>query len=162
AASYQTITVAYRTVDGTASAGAADFISTSGTLTFNPGETAKTVAVTIRGDTIYETDETFILELSSPTNASLGTASATGTTTYDGTERLLVNLSNPSNAGLETTSAEGIIGDDDFPTVSAASASVVEGNAGTTDLVFTLTLSNPSAFAVAVNYATADGSATAG
>ena len=48
------------------------------------------------------------------------------------------------------------------PAISIADASVVEGNAGTTSLVFAVTLAAPSAQAITVNYATTDGSATAG
>jgi Zn-dependent metalloprotease len=48
------------------------------------------------------------------------------------------------------------------PALAIGDASVVEGNAGTTDLVLPVTLSTASATPVTVDYATADGSATSG
>ena len=56
-----------------------DYRSKSSSLTFNPGDASKTITVTLCPDDQYEGDETFIVTLSSPTNATLGTASATGT-----------------------------------------------------------------------------------
>src|SRR5262245_19221206 len=76
------VTVSYATADGTATAGS-DYTATSGTLVFAPGETSKTVAVPIVGDTAIESDETFTLRLSNPVNATLGTATASGTITND-------------------------------------------------------------------------------
>jgi hypothetical protein len=76
------VSVAYATADGTATAGS-DYTATSGTLVFAPGQTSKTVAVPILGDTAYEPDETFMLTLSNPVNATLGTATATGRITSD-------------------------------------------------------------------------------
>jgi len=76
------VSVAYATADGTATAGA-DYTATSGTIVFAPGQTTRTVAVPVVGDTAYEADETFSLALSNPVNATLGTATATGTITND-------------------------------------------------------------------------------
>ena len=76
------VTVAYATANGTATAGS-DFGTTSGTLTFAPGEKSKTIAVPIVGDTVGEPDETFTLALSNPVNGVLGQATATGTITND-------------------------------------------------------------------------------
>jgi hypothetical protein len=76
------VSVAYATADGTAAAGS-DYTATSGTLVFGPGQTNKTVAVPIIGDTAYEPDETFTLTLSNPVNGTLGTATATGTIRND-------------------------------------------------------------------------------
>ncbi|MYE02650.1 MAG: hypothetical protein F4Y03_15515, partial [Alphaproteobacteria bacterium] len=73
-----TVTVAYATADGTATAGA-DYQAASGTLTFAPGEVAKTVAVAALTDTAAEGDETFTLVLSSVSGALLGDREATGT-----------------------------------------------------------------------------------
>ena len=82
AASTQTVTVNYATADGTAAAGS-DYQAASGTVTFAPGETQKTVVVTVYGDTAVEADETFSLRLSSPANATLGTSQGTGTILND-------------------------------------------------------------------------------
>jgi uncharacterized delta-60 repeat protein len=68
-----TITVDYATSDGTASAGA-DYITTTGTLTFLDGETSKTISIPILDDgTLEGGSETFSVILSNPTGgASLG------------------------------------------------------------------------------------------
>lgn len=79
AASGQTVTVQYATADGTATAGT-DYTATSGTLTFLPGETSKTISVPVLGDPTVEADEAFTVTLSSPTGgATLAQAQATGT-----------------------------------------------------------------------------------
>ena len=75
-----TVTVAYATSDGTATAGS-DYTATSGTLTFSSNETTKTVSVPILDDTVEDHGETFTLTLSNPTGALLADATATGTIT---------------------------------------------------------------------------------
>src|SRR5262249_30238447 len=80
--SRQTITVNYATADGTATVGDGDYVAKSGTLTFPPGTLTQTVGVTINGDTKFESSETFSLNLSSPSNVTLGT-NGTGTITND-------------------------------------------------------------------------------
>ena len=80
--SNRTITVAYATSDGTATAGE-DYTSTSGTLTFTPGDTAKTVTVPVLNDVIDDGGETLRLRLSDATNARIADASATGTINND-------------------------------------------------------------------------------
>jgi hypothetical protein len=240
--SSQPTTVNYATADGTATAGS-DYTAASGTLTFAPGETTKTLTVNVVGDRTYEPDETLTLTLTAgggnplasgtgtitnddprptvsvasasvaegnsgttpmvftvtltnptvdPVSVSYATADGTalagsdyvaasgtvsfapgetgkqvvvnviGDRTYEGTEQFVVKLSGPANASLADTQAAGIIGDDDFPTVTAAGASVAEGDSGTTPLAFPITLSNPSVEPVTVNYVTANGTATAG
>ena len=72
------VTVDYATADGTATAGE-DYSSTSGTLTFAAGETAKTVSVPVLDDVIDEGEETFTLRLSNATGARIADAEATGT-----------------------------------------------------------------------------------
>ena len=64
------VSVDYATADGTAAAGE-DYTAASGTLTFAPGETAKTVRVAILDDAIDEGKETFLLRLSNPKGAYL-------------------------------------------------------------------------------------------
>jgi len=81
AVSSATVTVQYATADGTATAGS-DYSATSGTLTFAPGETQKTIVVPVSGDTIAEPDETFLVNLSNPTNATVG-GQGTGTIQND-------------------------------------------------------------------------------
>lgn len=64
------VTVDYNTVDGTATAGS-DYVGKSGTLTFNPGVTTQNVTITIKGETMPESDETFLLSLSNPKGAPI-------------------------------------------------------------------------------------------
>ena len=71
-------TVSYATSDGTAVAGE-DYEAASGTLTFAPGDSTRTLSVSLLDDAVYEWEENFGLELSSPTNATLGVSAATGT-----------------------------------------------------------------------------------
>ena len=71
------VTVRYATADGTARAGE-DYVKSSGTLTFAPGEVEHHVDVEVLDDLRNEGDEWLSLTLSDPNGASLGTASATG------------------------------------------------------------------------------------
>ena len=80
AASGREVAVNWATTDDSATS-PADFTAASGTLTIMPGETTATVAVATEDDTLDEPDETFTLTLSSPSNATLGEATATGTIT---------------------------------------------------------------------------------
>lgn len=84
AASSLTVTVNYATANGTATA-PSDYAATSGTLTFTPGQTTQTITVVVNGDTTNEANETFTVTLSSPANATLGSATGTGTIANDDT-----------------------------------------------------------------------------
>ena len=75
-----TVTVAYATSDGTATAGA-DYTAASDTLTFAVGETQKTVSVAVLDDSHDEGSETLTLVLSNPSGAYLADGEATGTIT---------------------------------------------------------------------------------
>ena len=133
AATAQTVTVAYATGNGTATGGS-DYISASGTLTFAPGTTTRPISVTINGDTLDEANETFFVNLSSPTNATLSDAQGAG----------------------------AIEDDDPPPSLSINDVTATEGNTGSTNATFTVTLSTASGQQVTVAYETADGTATAG
>lgn len=133
----KTVTVAYSTANGTATAGS-DYTATSGTLTFAPGVTTGKINVAVTGDTIAEPAETFTVKLANPVNATLGTATATGTITNDDVAPITP------------------------PTVSLANATVAEGNSGATTMAFTATLSKSSDKIITVGYGTANGTATAG
>ena len=74
------VEASYATMDGTAAAGA-DYAAASGTLRFEPGETAKTVTVTTLDDDTPESEETFTVELSAPSVATLADGAATGNIT---------------------------------------------------------------------------------
>ena len=73
-----TVTVDYATSDGTAVAGT-DYTSASGTLTFDPGETAGTVSVSVLDDSVDDGGETLTLTLSNASGARIADATATGT-----------------------------------------------------------------------------------
>ncbi len=75
-----TVTVAYATADGTATAGS-DYTATSGTLTFAAGETQKTVSVPVLNDDHDEGSETLTLRLSNAQGANIADGEATGTIT---------------------------------------------------------------------------------
>ena len=72
------VTVDYTTADGSATAGE-DYTRTSGTLSFAPGETEKTVRVPVLDDAIDEGEETFTLRLSDASGAVIADGTATGT-----------------------------------------------------------------------------------
>src|SRR5262249_49458936 len=59
----QAVTMSFRTVDGTATTSDNDYVSKTGTLTFAPGETTKTITIVVNGDSTKEADETFYLDL---------------------------------------------------------------------------------------------------
>ena len=82
-ASSGTVTVAYATSDGTATA-ASDYTGTSGTLTFAAGETSKTVSVPVLADAHDDGGETLTLALSNASGARIADAEATGTIANDG------------------------------------------------------------------------------
>ncbi len=133
AASTQTITVNFATANGTAIAGS-DYTSKSGTLTFTPGQTSKTVSVAIKGDTLNEDNETFKVILSNAINAAIA-----------------------DNEGIAT-----ITDNDPIPSFNIGDVTLTEGNSGTTNAVFTVSLSAASGKTTTVNFATANGTAIAG
>ncbi|MDZ4828437.1 MAG: Calx-beta domain-containing protein [Actinomycetota bacterium] len=128
-----TVKVKYNTVDGTAIAKPTgdDYNKKSGTLSFPAGTTSKSFDVIVRGDTVPESTEDFTVVLNTPTGASIA----------DGT-------------GL------GTITDTDPVTLSIADASLVEGDSGTTKMVFTVSVDRVSDFTIKAKIATTDGDAT--
>ncbi|MGD9648632.1 MAG: Calx-beta domain-containing protein, partial [Pirellulales bacterium] len=113
------------------------YTANSGTLTFAAGETTKTIDVLVTGDTVVEANETFLVRLTSASGATIATSQATGTIVNDGQPPPL-------------------------PSLSIGNASASEGNSGTINMMFTVTLSQAATSTVTVNYATANGTATAG
>ena len=94
----------------------------------------KTITVFVNGDTAFESNETFSVQISGANGASIGASSTTVT----------------------------IVNDDPAPpTASVSSTSVTEGNGGTVTATFTVTLSFASAAPVTIAWSTADGTATA-
>jgi len=78
----QPVSVSYRTAPDTATS-PADFTAASGVVTFAPGQTTATVAVTIQGDSVVENDESFTLQLDDTVNAFLADGTAIGTIIND-------------------------------------------------------------------------------
>jgi hypothetical protein len=137
AASEQQVTVVANTGGGTATAGSDYTAVTNQTLTFAPGDTSEDVVVTTAGDLRNEvTPETVDLTLSAPTLASLSLTNAVAT--------------------------GGIDDDDTAPTITLTPGTVTEGDSGTSNKTFTVTLSAASGQVVTVGYATSAGTATAG
>ena len=85
------VTVDYATSDGTATAGA-DYTAASGTLTFQPGDTSKTVSVAIADDAEDDGGETLTLTLANAAGAEIGAAAATGTIRDDDGNRLTASF----------------------------------------------------------------------
>ena len=83
AASGRVVKVDYATADGTATTADEDYVKASGTLTFTPGTTSQVIQVVVNGDTVYEPDETFRVNLSNPVFATIQTGQGTGTIRND-------------------------------------------------------------------------------
>ena len=124
-------------LSGSAIAGVDHAAIPSGTLTFAPGETSKTISATVNGDTDMEPDEGIGVQLSNPTPSGFALALGSG--------RL----------------ASGIIVDDDRPTLTIDSPRVAEGDSGTTQMTFTVRLSPASTGQVTVDWSTSGGSGSA-
>jgi aryl-phospho-beta-D-glucosidase BglC (GH1 family) len=76
------VTVTYATSNGSATAGS-DYVGTTGSVTFAPGETSKTVTVVVLGDTAAEGAEDFTVLLSNPVGATVVDGSGRGTIVDD-------------------------------------------------------------------------------
>ncbi|HEY5838117.1 MAG TPA: SBBP repeat-containing protein [Pyrinomonadaceae bacterium] len=77
-----TVTVSYNTGNGTATVGS-DYVGGSGLVSFTPGQTTKTLTVPVNGDTATEANETFVVNLFTPTNATISKAVGTSTILND-------------------------------------------------------------------------------
>jgi hypothetical protein len=109
------VTVHYATGDVSVPSG--DYTPTSGTLTFAPGETSKTIDVTVNANSSPYSDETFYVSLSSPTNGTVVVTSGTGT--IQSVETLSDNLAEPQFA-WGSVQAGGIARAQAFSTGSAS------------------------------------------
>ena len=127
------MTVDYATANATAQAGS-DYSAISGTLTFAPGEVEQLVGVDVTDDMADEPDETFYLELSNAGNADIVDAQGVAT----------------------------IVDDDGRPALTIAGVTVTEGSFSQAVAQLTVTLSPASSKVVIVDFATVDGTATAG
>jgi hypothetical protein len=120
------------TADGTAVA-PGDYVASSGSGQFPIGASAVIVNVTVNGDTAIEPTETFLLNVSGVSGATVADGQAVGT----------------------------IVNDDFLPTLSIADLSIAEGNNGSKLATFTVSLSAASGSAVGFTAATANGTAVA-
>jgi hypothetical protein len=112
-----------------------DFIATNGAVFFEAGQTNKLISISVLGDRIDELNEVIAVRIFSPTNVVLDTVrSAFGT----------------------------IVDDDPVPSVDIGNTSVLEGDTGTTQAVFTVSLSGQSSRTITVSFGTQDGSAVSG
>ncbi len=146
---------------------AGDFTAASGMLTFMPGEMEETVTVETTPDTLDEPDETFTLTLSSPSNATLGEATATGTITDNDDPPTLgvadaaategdpveftVTLSAAADLGSPTTGPVTVPKSETTATFTVATA---EDTLDENDETFTVALSSPSSNATLATDAT--------
>ncbi|MGH2594929.1 MAG: Calx-beta domain-containing protein, partial [Actinomycetota bacterium] len=113
------ISVDWATANGSAVAGA-DYVAASGTATFvAAGPRTQTINIQVNGDLLNEANETFTVTLSNPLPAA--------------------------TADITTATGTGTITDNDpLPSVVINDVSVLEGDVGTTNADFTVTLSAPS------------------
>jgi hypothetical protein len=112
-----------------------DFTAVSGTLTFDPGETTKTITVPVLGDVLDENNETFLVNL---TGASSFVEVAPG----------------PFKIAITD--------DDQAPRVKITDVAIAEGDGGAANAVFNVILSSASGREVTVAYTTAAGTASSG
>lgn len=114
-ASSKPVSVQYATADGTAKAGS-DYSAISGTLTFQPGQTTLIATVPVFADVVVESDETFFVNLTNPTGATIVDSQAVGTIQNDDLAPVLLLEENSQRAAaLEVTSLLR----DPFPLVRA-------------------------------------------
>ncbi len=117
AASTQNVTVDYA-VTGTATGSGTDYTLANGTLTINAGTTSGTITIAgIVDDGLDEANETVIVTLSNPTNATLGTDDAHTYTITDNDDAPVVDFNITSSNGAESTSSKALTVD-----LSAASS----------------------------------------
>jgi uncharacterized repeat protein (TIGR03806 family) len=120
AADANTVTVDFATSNGTATAGE-DYTATNGTLTFTPGQTTRSMTVSVQGDADVEPDETFMVGLSNVTgNAVIADATGEATIIDDDSAPPPVGLSQrPSNttciAPPRPTAGASVSTEDPFP-----------------------------------------------
>ena len=134
AVSGQTVTASWSTVNSSAVA-PGDYVTGSGTVTFAPGQTSQTVAVSVKGDTVNEANEGFFVSFSNPTNATIGGFYGLGSVT--------------------------ITNDDAVPVVVPGAVSVVEGNSGAKTVLVPVSLSAVSGQTVTASWSTVNSSAVA-
>ena len=111
--SSETVTVAYAATGGSAQGGGVDYLLTPGTLTFAPGETTKTIAVSLVNDQVLDPNETVMVTLSDPQNATLGATATETLTITDNDKTLTVAVTGegtvaPANGVFDTDSTVSV------------------------------------------------------
>jgi hypothetical protein len=127
------VAVQFNSVDGTATVGANDYLAANGVLNFASGVTSQTFPFTVRGDLMLEANEALSIQLGGlvlPPSVTAVTATAVNPVT---------------------------IQNDDSATLTLSSPSILEGNSGTTPMVFNASLNNPVQGGFSLNFASADG-----
>lgn len=146
------VTVDYAITAGTA--GGDDFNLASGTLSFDAGDTSKTIAVKIKEDKLSEGPETLNVTLSNAGGgASLGSPAAAVVTILDNEASNGSSSSSSATGGGASSNANGILN------FNASGYGVMENGGSFT---VTVTRSSGTNGAVAVNYATSNGTGTSG
>ena len=137
------LTVKVNTLDGSATVVDNDYSALTDFIVTIPANTVeKTFVVKVNGDTKFEQNETFSVVLSAPSAGH--------------------------SVGVPNTAVGTITnGSDALPKLSIAAVSKQEGNIGTTQMKFVVSLTNPSSEAISFNWSTQDlpvgsGAATAG
>ena len=138
------ITLDYTTANGTATTEDNDYTAIpTTTLTFNPGETSKTITVAVNGDNQVELNETFFLNLSNlQTNGSNVTlADNQGQGTINNDENFPTNLNLSNNTVAENSPLNTLIGNfttTDPDTGNTFTYSLVTGTGSTDNSLFTI------------------------
>lgn len=100
----QPVTVDYSVTGGTATGGGVDYTLSPGTLTFSPGDTTASISLAVQDDSLNEPDETVVIALSNPTNATLGPIATELVTIVDNDEPPSVRFDLASSSGSEAIS----------------------------------------------------------
>ncbi|MDD1413538.1 putative Ig domain-containing protein [Dolichospermum sp. ST_con] len=116
------VTVNYTTTNQTAIAGS-DYKTVTGTLTFAANQTTKTISVPLLNDNLNEPDETFILTLSNPINATLSNSQAVTTIS----DTLTANITTTLSAQVENLT---LTGNADINGTGNGFNNVIKGNSG--------------------------------
>ena len=139
ATSGQNVTVDYA-VTGTATGSGTDYTLANGTLTINAGSTSGSINISsIIDDSIDEANETVIVTLSNPSNATLGSDDAHTYTITDNDNAPVVDFNATSSSGAESVSSAGLAVD--LSTISGQNVTVdyaVTGTATGSGTDFTL------------------------
>ncbi|MFH1852129.1 MAG: Calx-beta domain-containing protein, partial [Candidatus Neomarinimicrobiota bacterium] len=145
AASARNVTVGYAATGGTASGSGTDYTLASGTATITAGATSTLINIIINNDAIFEDDETIEVELSGPTNATVGANFTHTYTIADDDPTPTIYFSSATSSGAENST----------PATITINLSDISGLAATVDYALTGTASGGG-----VDYTLANGTAT--